>query len=196
MAKFLSFTTQLSVFFCFFDLSLASHRGWENRSRPDFLSPSFQPAVNASQQESNNVVFPPWEGELQASISTYLKCKSLSQSAISLPLVGARGCRYPWAPASWCGASQRSWGGFGVPGRVASLRLCLTPSTRGRRGWDGALQTWGVSSGCLCSLRVSPHPASLRPFGQVHPLSPNICCCLLSLDDLQSFSFSFFLEEK
>ena len=65
---------------------MASHRGWENRSRPDFLSPSFQPAVNASQQESNNVVFPPWEGELQTSISTYLKCKSLSQSAVSLPL--------------------------------------------------------------------------------------------------------------
>lgn len=154
MAKFLSFTTQLSVFFCFFDLSLASHRGWENRSRPDFLSPSFQPAVNASQQESNNVVFPPWEGELQASISTYLKCKSLSQSAISLPLVGAQGCRYPWAPASWRGALQRSWGGFGVPGRVASLRVCLTPS---RRGWDGALQTWGGF------LRLPEQPSGLTP---------------------------------
>lgn len=58
MAKFLSFTTRLSVFFYFFNLSLASHQGWENRSWPDSRSPSFQPAVNASQQESNNVVFP------------------------------------------------------------------------------------------------------------------------------------------
>lgn len=181
---------------------MASHQGWENRSQPDFLSPSFQPAVNASQQESNNVVFPPWDGELQTSISTYLKCRSLSQSAFSLPLVrvwqGHRDavvCGLPHPGPELCSSPRAA---LGYPGGlhpsgfvqlqvhmadVGEVQLCL--------------QTWGVSSGCLCSLQVSPHPTFLHPFGQGHPLSPDVCvaatvfCFLMISKAFLSPSFSW-----
>lgn len=44
----------------------------------------------------------------------------------------------PWSvgPPSWPGALQGSQGGFGAPGRVASLWVCLT---RSQHRWDGAL---------------------------------------------------------
>lgn len=129
---------------------------------------------------------------MRTSISTYLKCKSLSQSAVSpasgMSSAGAQGCHGPWGPASWPGALQLSQGGFGLPRRVASLWVGPTWPT-----WVG----WGFANLGGGFLQVSPHPASLHPFGQGHPLSPSICvaaavfCFLMVSKAFLSPSFSW-----
>lgn len=79
----------------------------------------------------------------------------------------------PWSvgPPSWPGALQGSQGGFGGPGRVAPLWVCLT---RSQHRWDGALLA-NLEGLLWLPVQVSPHLASLHPFGQGHPLSPNAC---------------------
>lgn len=129
---------------------------------PSFPFPSFHPAVNARQQESNNVVFPAW-----MSISSYLTCKSLSIRACPVPSPSSglpaggwrRGTDPFWGSSSLLGSLWQGHGNiWDLSGRGESSHACR---------WGREVTRWGE-----CQRQPSPLASLSGPLFASPPRAP------------------------